>query len=140
MPIHALFLFYFLFFRMMLDSIARMVDGSVSGIDDTYFNTLVDCMQQATNLVESHDGKFIVGKKYHALFLTPYLVVMNLLYIYMCIYIAAWAGFKSYYDTNGTDTDSWGACTAEAGCKQYKENNLTAVSIHLFIIPPSPLK
>jgi hypothetical protein len=71
-------------FRMMLDSIARMVDGSVSGIDDTYFNTLVDCMQQATNLVESHDGKFIVGKKnYHALFLMPLSHCYELLLMYM---------------------------------------------------------
>jgi hypothetical protein len=48
--------------RVMLDSIARMVDGSVSGVDDNYFNKLVSCMQQASNvpgapnLVQSHDG------------------------------------------------------------------------------------
>jgi hypothetical protein len=83
--------------KAMLDSIARMVDGSLSGIDDDFFNELVDCMSQATNLVESHD--------------------------------AAWAGFKSYYLTNGTDDDAWGACSEEAGCPQYQENNLTAMDV-----------
>ena len=67
--------------RMMLDSIARLVDGSKPGVPDEYFDKLVSCMGQSKDLIESHD--------------------------------AAWAGFKGYYETNGTGTDAWGSCTAE---------------------------
>ena len=42
--------------RMMIDSIARMVDGSVQGVDDQYFEKLVECMGRAENLVASHDA------------------------------------------------------------------------------------
>jgi len=37
--------------------------------------------------------------------------------------------FQSYYETNGTGTDSWGACTEAAGCKMYKESNLTHMDV-----------
>jgi len=42
--------------RMMIDSIARMVDGSLQGVDDAYFEKLVDCMGRAKDLVASHDA------------------------------------------------------------------------------------
>mmetsp|Transcript_26570 Transcript_26570/g.71212 ORF Transcript_26570/g.71212 Transcript_26570/m.71212 type:complete len:284 (+) Transcript_26570:71-922(+) len=83
--------------RMMLDSIARLVDGSVQGLEDEFFDEITSCMDQAPNLVESHD--------------------------------AAWAGFESYFLTNGTGSDGWGACNAAAGCKQYKESNLTEMDV-----------
>ena len=80
-----------------LDSIARLVDGSVQGLEDELFDDIMSCMAKAPNLVDSHE--------------------------------AAWAGFESYFLTNGTDTDGWGACNAAAGCKQYKESNLTAMDV-----------
>jgi hypothetical protein len=40
----------------MLDSIARMVDGSSSGIEDDFFNQLVSCMSQPKDLMASSDG------------------------------------------------------------------------------------
>jgi len=83
--------------RVMLDSIARLVDGSVNGLEDELFDDIMACMAQAPNLVESHE--------------------------------AAWAGFESYFLTNGTGEDGWGACNAAAGCKQYKESNLTAMDV-----------
>ena len=86
--------------RVMLDSIARLVDGTASGVSDAYFDRIMACMTTAENLVASHDG--------------------------------AWAGFASYYSTNGTGTDSWGGCNAQVyeesnhtKCKQYKESNYT---------------
>jgi hypothetical protein len=42
-------------------------------------------------------------------------------------HVAAWDGFQSYFLTNGTSDDGWGACDANAGCKMYAESNLTAV-------------
>ena len=39
-----------------LDSIARLVDGSVQGLEDEFFDEITSCMDQAPNLVESHDA------------------------------------------------------------------------------------
>ena len=36
---------------------------------------------------------------------------------------------ESYFLTNGTGSDGWGACNAAAGCKQYKESNLTEMDV-----------
>lgn len=83
--------------REMLDSIARMVDGSLPGVSDSFFDSLSTCMGTSTNLTASHD--------------------------------AAWTGFRQFFITNGTAGDGWGACSAEAGCKQYMENNYTALDV-----------
>jgi len=81
----------------MLDSIARMVDSTLAGVDDAYFDKLVLCMEQSKDLMASHD--------------------------------AAWAGFKSFYVTNGSATDAWGACDEAAGCKMYAESNYTHLDV-----------
>ena len=42
--------------REMLDSIARMVDGSLPGVSDSFFDSLSTCMGTSTNLTASHDA------------------------------------------------------------------------------------
>ena len=42
--------------RAMLDSVARMVDSTLAGVDDGFFDELLQCMGSSTDLVAAHDS------------------------------------------------------------------------------------
>ena len=42
--------------RAMLDSVARMVDSTLAGVDDGFFDELLQCMGTSTDLVAAHDS------------------------------------------------------------------------------------
>ena len=50
--------------RIMLDSIARMVDSTLPGVNDTFFSELMQCMGTGGNLVESHDASWRGFREY----------------------------------------------------------------------------
>ena len=43
--------------RAMLDSVARMVDSTLAGVDDGFFDELLQCMGTSTDLVAKRSAK-----------------------------------------------------------------------------------